>query len=268
MQSPISNHQSSIPNHQFPNPPSTEIDTIRQSPTKHNENSCPRVAHTRARGNGFPAPNHVIPVPSHVIPAKAGIFRAPHLTKQNSRTILNINLIRPRPNHNPRSQSCNPQSSIPNHQSSIPNHQSSIPQPAVDGNRQNTTECHKMQRNLVRAYPNSRAREAKRDSRLRGNDGGGCENDGEGERNGAGKGGNDNGGVPPRIHGGAYGHDESPRIHGEAYGHDESNGIGLLAIWTAIPAVCCGSHSARQSSDVLLPRPAESSDPQPVRGYP
>ncbi len=134
----------------------------------------------------------------------------------------------------------------------------------------------------------------KRDSRLRGNDVGGRGNDGEGERNGAGKGGNDNGGVPPRIHGGIYGHDESPRIHGGIYGHDESprihggtyghdesprihggiyghdeqNGTGLLAIRTAIPAVCCGSHSARQSSDVLLPRPAESSDPQPARGYP
>ena len=91
----------------------------------------------------------------------------------------------------------------------------------------------------------------------------------KGEGNGAGKGGNDNGGVPLRIiHGEAYGHDESPCIHEGIYGHDESNGIGLLAIWTAIPAVCCGSHSARQSSDVLLPRPAESSDPQPVRGYP
>ena len=40
-------------------PPSTEIDTIRQSPTNHNENSCP---HAHAREASPP-----------VIPAKAGI---------------------------------------------------------------------------------------------------------------------------------------------------------------------------------------------------
>ena len=68
--------------------PSTEIDTIRQSPTNHNENSCPRVTHARVRGNGplpsrmttlshvIPAPTHVIPAPTHVIPAKAGIHPA------------------------------------------------------------------------------------------------------------------------------------------------------------------------------------------------
>ncbi len=41
--------------------PSTEIDTIRQSPTNHNENSCLRVhARTRARGrgNGVPFSRH------------------------------------------------------------------------------------------------------------------------------------------------------------------------------------------------------------------
>ena len=47
--------QSAIRN--APLPPSTEIDTMRQSPTIHNENSCPRARAT---------------APSHVIPAKAG----------------------------------------------------------------------------------------------------------------------------------------------------------------------------------------------------
>ena len=44
MQSPTHNLQPAI--HNAPLPPSTEIDTIQQSPTKHNENSCP-PAHAR-----------------------------------------------------------------------------------------------------------------------------------------------------------------------------------------------------------------------------
>ena len=68
-------------------------------------------------------------------------------------------------------------------QSPIINHQSAIPQPASDRIRQNTTECHKMQRNLVRTRSliHAHAREVevmeKRDSRLRGNDVGRCGND-------------------------------------------------------------------------------------------
>ena len=58
-----------------------------------------------------------------------------------------------------------------------------------------------------------------------------------------------------------------PRIHGSTYGHDESNGIRLSAIGAAIPPAHRGSRSARRCSDVFLPGTAESSDPQPVRGY-
>ena len=50
-------------------PPSIEIDTMRQSPTNHNENSCPRVTRVRTT-----TPTHVIPAPTNVIPAKAGIL--------------------------------------------------------------------------------------------------------------------------------------------------------------------------------------------------
>ena len=78
-------------------PPSTEIDTMRQSSTKHNENSCPPApARTRQRHSvGFlpawiaagssqriglyviPAPTHVIPTPTHVIPAPTHVIPAP-----------------------------------------------------------------------------------------------------------------------------------------------------------------------------------------------
>ena len=82
----------------MPNPPSTEIDTIRQRSTNHNGNSCPRarrppvarlqpnasVSHSTpvlpalnhvipALNHVIPALNHVIPAPTLVIPAKAGI---------------------------------------------------------------------------------------------------------------------------------------------------------------------------------------------------
>ena len=85
----VHNLQSTIHNLQSPNSPSTGIDTMRQSSTKHNENSC---AH--ARDTAFPPPVYVIPAsplvipaPSHVIPAKAGIPRA-----QIDRTELGIDI--------------------------------------------------------------------------------------------------------------------------------------------------------------------------------
>ena len=67
----ICNHQSTMSL-----PPSIEIDTMRQSPTNHNENSCPRVTRERATTptHVIPAPTKVIPAPTNVIPAKAGIF--------------------------------------------------------------------------------------------------------------------------------------------------------------------------------------------------
>ena len=67
----------------MPLPPSIEIDTMRQSSTNHNENSCPRVTRARATTpthvipaptNVIPAPTNVIPAPTNVIPAKAGIL--------------------------------------------------------------------------------------------------------------------------------------------------------------------------------------------------
>ena len=150
--------QSPICNHQFPNPPSTEIDTIQQSPTNHNENSCPRVTRARARGNGFPAPT---PTPSYVIPAGCprhsrtlprhsreggnpprqtkphphnpqspiinpqspiiNLLPASHLTKQNPRTTLDPWPLQQ--NHTPRRQSCNLQSPIlPRHSRTLPRH--------------------------------------------------------------------------------------------------------------------------------------------------
>ncbi len=76
----------------------------------------------------------------------------------------------------PKEPSCNPQSAIINRQS---------PQPAVYEIRHNPTESDKIRRKLVRARSLIHARERgevmeKRDSRLRGNDVGGCGN-GRGE---------------------------------------------------------------------------------------
>ena len=67
----ICNHQSTMSL-----PPSIEIDTMRQSPTNHNENSCPRVTRARATTptHVIPAPTKVIPAPTNIIPAKAGIL--------------------------------------------------------------------------------------------------------------------------------------------------------------------------------------------------
>ena len=57
-----------------PLPPSTEIDTMRQSPTNHNENSCPRARATapthvtsRTLPHHIPHPPTSYPAPSHVI---------------------------------------------------------------------------------------------------------------------------------------------------------------------------------------------------------
>ena len=76
-------------------PPSTEIDTIRQSSTKHNENSCP-PARTRQRhsvgflpvwiagGSSQRIGLYVIPIPTHVIPAKAGISRCARVAAEQT----------------------------------------------------------------------------------------------------------------------------------------------------------------------------------------
>ena len=136
-------------------PPSTEIDTIRQSPTNHNENSC---AHAR---EAFPP----------VIPAKAGIYPlhirpTPIVIPAATHRTIKIAFDKTEPayysgtmittrNHNPRRQPHARNTPTSNHlhrrPSARPHSRSDGPPPAVDGNRHNPTESDEPQRKLVRA---------------------------------------------------------------------------------------------------------------------
>ena len=101
--------------------PSTEIDTIRQSPTNHNENSCPRVTHARVRGNGHPPSRHS------------------HTHSRHSRTHPRHSRTHPRHSR----EGGNPPRCV-----QLPK-DSTLP--AVDGNRHNPTESDEPQRKLVPA---------------------------------------------------------------------------------------------------------------------